>query len=177
MWEKCILETSSTSSRNHGVKSFATKLKNVRNGNGFQSFIVKSKDDELKKFEVTLDSWKQKANKFRIIDSQGLVHDDGKEESKALRLSHMCQEAMKLACLAAPPNEAYTIFIEGMNDLFTKIQKISKVSPIEICANKNNGKSIEPSRAEILLLDQNISQCKGRKKMSRAKPLLHSPKD
>ncbi|KAG5553613.1 hypothetical protein RHGRI_011490 [Rhododendron griersonianum] len=71
-------------------KIFHYKVENVRNGNGFQSFIVKSKDDELEKFEVRLDSQTQKANKFRIIDSQGLVHDDGKEESKTLRLSHMC---------------------------------------------------------------------------------------
>ncbi|XP_058208154.1 protein FAR1-RELATED SEQUENCE 9-like [Rhododendron vialii] len=192
-------------------KVFYYKVENVRNGNGFQYFVVKSKDDELEKFEVTLDSqtyegkcecqqfefvgilcvhilkvfvrldideipehfilpqWKQKANKFRIIDSQGLVHDDGKEESEALRLSHMCQEATKLACLAAPSNEAYTIFIEGMNDLFEKIQKVSKVSPIEICVGKDNEKSIKPSRAKILLLDPNISQCKGRKKDVKGK--------
>ncbi|KAG5514818.1 hypothetical protein RHGRI_011636 [Rhododendron griersonianum] len=192
-------------------KVFHYKVENVRNGNGFQSFVVKSKDDELEKFEVTLDSqtyegkcecqqfefvgilcphilkvfvrldideipehfilprWRQKANKFRIIDSQGLVHDDGKEESEALRLSHMCQEATKLACLAAPSNEAYTIFIKGMNDLFEKIQEVSKVSPIEICANKDNEKSIEPSPSQILLLDPNISQCKGRKKDVKGK--------
>ncbi|XP_058208178.1 protein FAR1-RELATED SEQUENCE 9-like [Rhododendron vialii] len=192
-------------------KVFDYKVENVRNGNSFQSFEMKSKYDELEKFEVTLDSqtyegkcecqqfefvgilcahilkvfvrldideipehfilprWRQKANKFRIIDSQGLVHDDGKEESEALRLSHMCQEATKLACLAAPSNGAYTIFIEGMNDLFEKIQKVSKVSPIEICADKDNEKSIEPSRAEILLLDPNISQCKGRKKDVKGK--------
>ncbi|KAF7150202.1 hypothetical protein RHSIM_Rhsim02G0072900 [Rhododendron simsii] len=158
-------------------KVFHYKVENVRNDNGFQTFVVKSKDDELEKFEVTLDlqtyedideipehfilpRWRQKANKFRIIDSQGLVHDNGKEESAALRLSHMCQEATKLACLAAPSNEAYTIFIQGMNDLFEKIQEVSKVSPIEICANKDNEKSIEPSPSQILLLDPNISQCK-----------------
>ncbi|KAG5528292.1 hypothetical protein RHGRI_029085 [Rhododendron griersonianum] len=192
-------------------KVFHYKVENVRNGNGFQSFVVKSKDDELEKFDVTLDSqtyegkcecqqfefvgilcphilkvfvrldideipehfilprWRQKANKFRIIDSQGLVHDDGKEESEALRLSHMCQEATKLACLAAPSNEAYTIFIKGMNDVFEKIQEVSKVSPIEICANKDNEKSIEPSPSQILLLDPNISQCKGRKKDVKGK--------
>ncbi|XP_058220878.1 protein FAR1-RELATED SEQUENCE 5-like [Rhododendron vialii] len=180
-------------------KVFDHKVESVRNGNGFQSFVVKSKDDELEKFEVTLDSqsyevfvrldideilehfilprWRQKANKFRIIDSQGLVHDDGKEECEALRLSHMCQEATKLACLAALSNEAYIIFLESMNDLFEKIQKVSKVSPIEICADKDNEKSIEPSRAEILLLDPNISQCKGRKKDVKGKAATHSPKD
>ncbi|KAI8524516.1 hypothetical protein RHMOL_Rhmol13G0155000 [Rhododendron molle] len=56
-----------------------------------------------------------------------------------------------------------------MNDLFEKIQKVSKVSPIEICADKDNEKSIESSRAEILLLDPNISQCKGRKKDVKGK--------
>ncbi|KAG5527497.1 hypothetical protein RHGRI_028408 [Rhododendron griersonianum] len=192
-------------------KVFHYKVENVRNANGFQSFVVKSKNDELEKFEVTLDSqtyeckcecqqfefvgilcahilkvfvrldtdeipehfilprWRQKANKFRIIDSQGLVHDDGKEESEALRLSHMCQEATKLACLAAPSNEAYTIFIEGMNDLFEKIQEVSKVSPIEICAEKDNEKFTEPSPSQILLLDPNNSICKGSKKDVKGK--------
>ncbi|KAG5536597.1 hypothetical protein RHGRI_024128 [Rhododendron griersonianum] len=192
-------------------KVFHYKVENVRNDNGFQSFVVKSKDDELEKFEVTLDSqtyegkcecqqfefvgilcahilkvfvrldideipehfilprWRQKANKFRIIDSQGLVHDDGKEESEALRLSHMCQEATKLACLAAPSNEAYTIFIVRMNALFEKIQEVSKVSPIEICAKKDNEKFIELSLSQILLLDPNISICKGRKKDVKGK--------
>ncbi|KAF7127807.1 hypothetical protein RHSIM_Rhsim11G0019000 [Rhododendron simsii] len=150
-------------------KVFHYKVENERNANGFQFFIVKSKDDELEKFEVTLDSQTYECNKFRIIDSQGLVHDDGKEESEALRLSHMCQEATKLACLAAPSNEAYTIFIEGMNDLFEKIQEVSKVSPIEISAEKDNEKFIELSPSQILLLDPNISICKGRKKDVKGK--------
>ncbi|XP_058213949.1 uncharacterized protein LOC131325630 [Rhododendron vialii] len=81
----------------------------------------------------------------------------------------MCQEATKLACLAAPSNEAYTIFIEGMNDLFEKIQEVSKVSPIEICAEKDNEKFTEPSPSQILLLDPNISICKGRKKDVKGK--------
>ncbi|KAF7138407.1 hypothetical protein RHSIM_Rhsim07G0159100 [Rhododendron simsii] len=192
-------------------KVFYYKVEDERNANGFQSFIVKSKDDELEKFEVTLDSqtyeckyecqqfefvgilcahilkvfvrldideipehfilprWRQRANKFRIIGSQRLVHDDSKEESKALRLSHMCQEATKLACLAAPSIEAYTIFIEGMNDLFEKIQEVSKVSPIEIFAEKDNKKFTELSPSLILLLDPNISICKGRKKDVKGK--------
>ncbi|KAI8550675.1 hypothetical protein RHMOL_Rhmol06G0126200 [Rhododendron molle] len=194
-------------------KVFHYKVENVRNGDGYQSFVVKSEDDELEKFEVTLDSqtyegkcecqqfefvgilcahilkvfvrldideipehfilprWRQKANKFRIIDSQGLVHDDGTEESEALRLSHMCQEATKLACLAAISNEAYKIFIEGMNDLFEKIQEVSKVSPIEICAEKDIEKSTEPSLSWMLLLDLNISICKGRKKDVKGKAI------
>ncbi|KAI8560485.1 hypothetical protein RHMOL_Rhmol04G0259700 [Rhododendron molle] len=161
-------------------KVFHYKVENVRNDDCFQSFVVKSKDDELEKFEVTLDSqtyeehfilpqWRQKANKFRIIDSQGLVHDDGKKESEALRLSHMCQEATKSACLAAPSIEAFTIYIEGMNALFEKIQEVSKVSPIEICADEDNEKFTEPSPSQILVFDPNISICKGRKKEVKGK--------
>ena len=86
-----------------------------------------------------LPRWRQKANKFRIIDSIELVHDDGKEESEALRLSHMCQESTKLACLAAPSNEAYTIYIETMNGLFEKLIKVtSYVPPMDVCPEKGN---------------------------------------
>ncbi|KAG5557789.1 hypothetical protein RHGRI_007884 [Rhododendron griersonianum] len=150
---------------------FHYKVEEVGNANGIQSFIVKSKEHEVKKFEVPLDlqtymgvcecqnfefvgilcthilkvfvrldidaipdhfilpRWRQKANKFRIIDSEGLVHDDGKEESEALRLGHMCQESTKLACLAAPSNEAYMIYIEAMNDLSKKLLKVPKNTP------------------------------------------------
>ncbi|KAG5557779.1 hypothetical protein RHGRI_007884 [Rhododendron griersonianum] len=130
---------------------FHYKVEEVGNANGIQSFIVKSKEHEVKKFEVPLDLQtymgvcecqnfefvgilcthilRQKANKFRIIDSEGLVHDDGKEESEALRLGHMCQESTKLACLAAPSNEAYMIYIEAMNDLSKKLLKVPKNTP------------------------------------------------
>ncbi|GFY99602.1 far-red elongated hypocotyls 3 [Actinidia rufa] len=115
-----------------------------------------------------LPRWRQKANKFRIIDSEELVHDDGKEESEALRLSHMCQESTKLACLAAPSNEAYTIYIETMNVLFEKLIKItSYMPPMDVCLEKDNVHTTEPS--QILILDPNISQTKGRKKDATGK--------
>ncbi|XP_057503514.1 protein FAR1-RELATED SEQUENCE 5-like [Actinidia eriantha] len=85
-----------------------------------------------------LPRWRQKANKFRIIDTEELVHDDGKEESEALRLSHMCQESTKLACLAAPSNEAYTIYIETMNGLLEKLIKVTSYVPsMDICLEKD----------------------------------------
>ncbi|KAG5523987.1 hypothetical protein RHGRI_030854 [Rhododendron griersonianum] len=56
-----------------------------------------------------------------------------------------------------------------MSDLFEKIQEVSKVSPIEICAEKDNEKFIESSPSQILLLDPNISICKGRKKDVKGK--------
>ncbi|KAF7128985.1 hypothetical protein RHSIM_Rhsim10G0133400 [Rhododendron simsii] len=171
--------------KNEMSEVFHYKVENAENANRFQSFLVKSKDDELQKFTVTLDlqtyedidtipdhfilpRWRQKANKFRIIDSEGLVHDDGKEESESLRLSHMCQESTKSACLAAPSNEAYTIYIEAMNALHEKLQKVvSHVPPIDVCDDRDNLHSIEPS--QILLLDPNISLTKGRKKDVKGK--------
>ncbi|KAG5557781.1 hypothetical protein RHGRI_007884 [Rhododendron griersonianum] len=98
---------------------FHYKVEEVGNANGIQSFIVKSKEHEVKKFEVPLD----------LQTYMGLVHDDGKEESEALRLGHMCQESTKLACLAAPSNEAYMIYIEAMNDLSKKLLKVPKNTP------------------------------------------------
>ncbi|GFZ14305.1 hypothetical protein Acr_24g0004950 [Actinidia rufa] len=115
-----------------------------------------------------LSRWRQKANKFRIIDSEDLEHDDGKEKSEALRLSHMCQESTKLACLAAPSNEAYTIYIETMNGLFEKLIKVtSNVPPIDVCLEKDNVHTTEPSH--LLISDLNISQTKGRKKDTMGK--------
>ncbi|KAG5534066.1 hypothetical protein RHGRI_022264 [Rhododendron griersonianum] len=121
-----------------------------------------------------LPRWRQKANKFRIIDSKELVHDDGKEESEALRLGHMCQESTKLACLAAPSNEAYAIYIEAMNDLSKKLLKVtSYVPPINVCYEKHDLHSTEPS--QVLLSDPNISQTKGRKKDVKKKDaIIHS---
>ncbi|KAF7121208.1 hypothetical protein RHSIM_Rhsim13G0080900 [Rhododendron simsii] len=195
---------------------FHYKVEEVENANGFQSFIVKSKEHEVKKFAVTLDlqtyegvcecqnfefvdilcthilkvfvrldidaipdhfilpRWRQKANKFRIIDSEGLVYDNGKEEFEALRLGHMCQESTKLACLAAPSNEAYMIYIEAMNDLSKKLLKvISYVPPIDVYHEKDDLHFTEPS--QILLSDPNISQTKDRKKDVKEKySIIHS---
>ncbi|KAF7145612.1 hypothetical protein RHSIM_Rhsim04G0140500 [Rhododendron simsii] len=122
-----------------------------------------------------LPRWRQKANKFRIIDSEGLVHDDGKEESEALRLSHMCQESTKLAYLAAPSYESYKIYIEVMNDLSEKLLKISSYvpPPFNVCHEKDDLHSNE--RTQVLLLDPNISQTKGRKKDVMGKDaIIHS---
>ncbi|GFZ13157.1 hypothetical protein Acr_23g0015420 [Actinidia rufa] len=171
--------------KNEISEVFRYKVEDVGDTNRFQSFVVKSKVYELEKFIVTLDSqtyedidaipdhfilprWKQKANKFRIIDSDELVHDDGKEESEALRLSHMCQESIKLACLAAPSNEAYTIYIETMNGLFEKLIKVTSYVPLmDVCLEKDSVHTTEPS--QILILDPNISQTKGRKKDAMGK--------
>ncbi|KAG5540931.1 hypothetical protein RHGRI_020978 [Rhododendron griersonianum] len=185
-----------------GVFHYKVEEVGMRNANGFQSFIVKSKDYEVKKFAVTLDlqtyegvcecqnfefvgilcthilkvfvrldidaipdhfilpRWRKKDRKFKIIDSEGLVHDDGKEESEALRLGHMCQESTKLACLAASSNEAYTIYIESRNDLSKKLLKVTSYVPsINVCHEKDDLHSTEPS--QVLLSNPNISQIKG----------------
>ncbi|KAG5553646.1 hypothetical protein RHGRI_011516 [Rhododendron griersonianum] len=159
-------------------EAFNYKVEEMTNADGFQSHILKvfvRLDIDTIPDHFILPRWRQKANKFRIIDSEGLVHDDGKEESEALRLSHMCQESTKLTCLAAPSYESYKIYIEAMNDLSEKLLKISSYvpPPINVCHEKDDLHSTK--RTQVLLLDPNISQTKGRKKDVKGKDAtIHS---
>ena len=74
----------------------------------------------------SLSRWKQEANKFRIMDSQYLGQDDGVQESETLRLTHMCQQATKLTCIAASSNETYMIYMDAINELSKKLSEVSK---------------------------------------------------
>ncbi|KAG5515901.1 hypothetical protein RHGRI_036819 [Rhododendron griersonianum] len=99
------------------------KVEEMTNADGFQSFVVKSKVNELQKFTVTLDS------------------------------------------------QTY----EAMNDLSEKLLKISSYvpPPINVCHEKDDLHSTE--RTQVLLLDPNISQTKGRKKDVKGKnDTIHS---
>ncbi|XP_024164366.1 protein FAR1-RELATED SEQUENCE 5-like [Rosa chinensis] len=62
-----------------------------------------------------LPRWRQGANKFRVMDAEALVKNDGKEQLEALRFSHMCRRATQLACYAAPSDEAYTMYMDGLD--------------------------------------------------------------
>ncbi|XP_050157481.1 protein FAR1-RELATED SEQUENCE 5-like [Malus sylvestris] len=92
-----------------------------------------------------LPRWKQEANKFRIIDFKSLVTDDDKEESEALRLSHMCHQATKLACTVASSNEAYTIFMEVIDELSKKLSEYS-------CEDATIASSTKMTHVLILIL-------------------------
>ena len=59
------------------------------------------------------------------MDSEDLVNNDDKEESEALRLSHMCQQVTKLACIAASSNERHMIYMTTLNDLSKKFFEVS----------------------------------------------------
>ncbi|KAH7849128.1 hypothetical protein Vadar_013361 [Vaccinium darrowii] len=60
-----------------------------------------------------------------------------------------------------------------MKNLSKKLQNVSYVPPINVCHEKDDLQSIEPS--QILLLDPNISQTKGRKKDAKGKDAsIHS---
>ncbi|XP_004289262.1 PREDICTED: uncharacterized protein LOC101308030 [Fragaria vesca subsp. vesca] len=116
-----------------------------------------------------LPRWRQGANKFRVTDSEALVKNDDKEQSEALRFSHMCRRATQLACHAAPSDEAYKMYMDGLDELSNKISEVNKVTKevaiesedhvfqdeVDQCASKSS---------ESLLLDPNISKTKGRKK-------------
>ncbi|KAK9939546.1 hypothetical protein M0R45_016238 [Rubus argutus] len=116
-----------------------------------------------------LPRWRKGANKFRVMDSESLVKNDGKEQSEALRLSHMCRRATTLACHAAPSNEAYTMYMDALDELSKKLFEVRRESTEDVLetqdnvsphdANQDKSKSSEP-----VLLDPNISKTKGRKK-------------
>ncbi|KAL5766371.1 hypothetical protein ACOSP7_016988 [Xanthoceras sorbifolium] len=109
-----------------------------------------------------LTRWRQEANKFRIMDSEYLVKNDGKEKSEALRLSHTCHQATKLACVAASSNEAYKTYMETLKELSKKLSDVYE-DQIDVLQKKDDpGTQIHSSPS--LLLDPNISQTKGRKK-------------
>ncbi|VVA31282.1 PREDICTED: FAR1-RELATED SEQUENCE [Prunus dulcis] len=111
-----------------------------------------------------LPRWRQEANKFRIIDFKSLVTNDGKEESEAFRLSHMCHRATKLACIAASSNEAYTTSMEAINELSKKLSdNFTQHATIPSSIIGDPG-STNIDSSQLLLLDPNISQTKGRKK-------------
>ncbi|XP_024044629.1 protein FAR1-RELATED SEQUENCE 5-like [Citrus clementina] len=59
------------------------------------------------------------------------------EELEALRLSHMCHQATKLACAAASSNEAYLIYMDGINELAKKLLNISN-QPATVCQQKDD---------------------------------------
>ncbi|CAB4266109.1 unnamed protein product [Prunus armeniaca] len=116
------------------------KVEEMPCDNEYHAYLVKTKLGEHEEFVVKLNlqtykdtlpdhfilpRWRQEANKFRIMDFKILVTNDGKEESEALRLSHMCHQATKLACIAASSNEAYTTFMEAIKELSKKLSENS----------------------------------------------------
>ncbi|XP_004297934.1 PREDICTED: protein FAR1-RELATED SEQUENCE 5-like [Fragaria vesca subsp. vesca] len=117
-----------------------------------------------------LPRWRQGANKFRVTDSEALVHNDGKEQSEALRFSHMCRRATQLACYAAPSDEAYLIYMDGLDELSKKNSEVNKVSQEDVMESHDNAFQDEAANictsksSEPLLLDPNILKTKGRKK-------------
>ena len=89
--------------------------------------------------------------------------DDGKEESETLRLSHICHQATKLACTAASSNEAYTIFMEAIDELSKKLSKYS-CQDATIASSTKGDTCTNIDSSVPVLLDPYTSQTKGRKK-------------
>ncbi|KAL5831998.1 hypothetical protein ACOSQ4_017352 [Xanthoceras sorbifolium] len=83
-----------------------------------------------------LTRWRQEANKFRIMDSDYLVKNDGKEKSEALRLS------------------IHTTYIETLKELSKKLSDVYE-DQIDVLQKKDDpGTQIHSSPS--LLLDPNI---------------------
>ncbi|KAK0608305.1 hypothetical protein LWI29_028654 [Acer saccharum] len=111
-----------------------------------------------------LPRWKQEANKFRIMDSEDFVKNDNNEEFEALRLSHMCHQATKLAYTAASSKEKYIIYMEALNELSRKFSEVYEHEhPIDRLQMKDD-LCDKVHSSQSLLMDPNVSQTKGRKK-------------
>ncbi|XP_062006001.1 protein FAR1-RELATED SEQUENCE 5-like [Rosa rugosa] len=138
-----------------------------------------------------LPRWRQEANKFRIMDSEDLVKSVGKEESEAVRLSHMYHQATKLACIAAPSKEGYTILMDALNEVSRKLPKISDqpaiIREMSVPLNQDDHTTMETSASpnrddpctnilssQSLLLDTNISKTKGKKKETKSSGRIKS---
>ncbi|XP_024042736.1 protein FAR1-RELATED SEQUENCE 5-like [Citrus clementina] len=144
-----------TTGRSEGINSFfdgfdewsqVNRYKVEENGCDaeFLKYLVRTKFGESEEFMVKLNP------------------QTYEEELEALRLSHMCHQATKLACAAASLNEAYLIYMDGINELAKKLLDISN-QPATVCQQKDDP-CFSISSSQPLLLDPNISQTKGRKK-------------
>lgn len=148
-------------------------------------------DMETIQAHFILPRWRQEANKFRIMDSEDLVKSVGREDSEAARLSHLCHQATKLACIAATSTEGYTLFMDALNEISKKLLKLPDQSAInketsatpldqddhtmETSASPyNNDLCINIPSTQSLLLDPNISKTKGRKKETKSSGRIKS---
>ncbi|XP_062006105.1 protein FAR1-RELATED SEQUENCE 5-like [Rosa rugosa] len=125
----------------------------------FHRYSLMKKNDNSKEFLVELN----------LQTREALVKNDGKEQSEALRFSHMSRTATQLACYAAPSDEAYTMYMDGLDELCKKNSKVNKVSKEDAMESQDNVFRDEADQctsksSESLLLDPNISKTKGRKK-------------
>ncbi|GAB2281892.1 hypothetical protein Dimus_016456 [Dionaea muscipula] len=123
--------------------------------------------------------WRKEANKFRVIDSGEILTECDNEHGGALRFNHACQELTKLASIAAPSKEAYIILMEGAKELSKKVHDTLKLSSATSLGDSTavpNEPQVNYSSplSQLMLLDPNISQTKGRKKDAKGKEDVES---
>ncbi|KAK1586987.1 hypothetical protein Q3G72_008297 [Acer saccharum] len=106
------------------------------------------------------------------MDLEDFVKNDRNEILEALRLSHMCHQATKLASIAVASNEAYTIYMENLKELSKKLLEVSEKQQTFVPQKKDD--PCTEIHSSSLLLDPNISQTKGRKKDSKNSGRLKS---
>ncbi|GAB2292645.1 hypothetical protein Dimus_026882 [Dionaea muscipula] len=102
------------------------------------------------------------------MDSTQPLGSGDSDELHAFRLSHLCQELMRLAWKSALYNEAYNVCLQGAHGLLKQVGET--ISYVLENRAASRGHSKVPSNvpcaplAPSLLLDPHVSQTKGRKK-------------
>jgi hypothetical protein len=114
-----------------------------------------------------LKRWMKGANKYRVEYDGGLV--SGHESSELLRTIQLQMIANQLVYEAAETDETYQLMLKRLQELSLELKETNntndrrKISIVDSCTvNENSQDAI--GACEVLLLNPNISQTKGRKK-------------
>ncbi|KAF9626304.1 hypothetical protein IFM89_032153 [Coptis chinensis] len=107
------------------------------------------------------------ANKYRVEYGGGLVSSH--ESSKVLRTTQLQMVANQLVYEVAESDETYQLMLKRLQALSLELKEIrktndgTKISVVDSCTvNENSQPAMDVS--QVLLINPNISQTKGRKK-------------
>ncbi|KAF8408763.1 hypothetical protein HHK36_004832 [Tetracentron sinense] len=121
--------------------------------------------------QFILKRWMQGANKARVVSTDEITMLDSQSSSEAMRLSHICHISTQLACVASKSEKTYKIVMDTIEELFVKVSDQSRYENDNIpnVSSKQQDDIGITKSSQLLLLDPNISQTKGRKKNEKEK--------
>ncbi|GAB2285902.1 hypothetical protein Dimus_020337 [Dionaea muscipula] len=109
------------------------------------------------------------------------MEDGDNENAEVLRLNHMTQESMKLACIAAPRKDMYLAYMENLQLLTNKLQSMSTlnigaamIENVEQDLGASIGDGAQFSTPLSRILDPKVSQTKGRKRVTNGKEVTQA---
>ncbi|XP_026459701.1 protein FAR1-RELATED SEQUENCE 5-like [Papaver somniferum] len=143
---------------------FTVKIKPGLSCKHVLKVLMKLEVDEIPPHFI-LKRWLKGVNSFRIMDETLL--SDNYENSKTLRLSHLCRRSTQLSCFASKSDTLYKMAIEGIEKIFAQIRdEHNKTVEADRTTLVSSSKIQEDTEVEKLshpfIVDPHISQVKGR---------------